>query len=646
MGQGKIWGCSMSGLKILVLDDEEEMCKSLATLLSVSGYDVRYSTSVTAGLELLGGSFFDIVITDLCFPDGEGFEIMNYCKEHCPKTSVIAMTGYASMDTAIRAIRAGAYDYVVKPFEYELIQYAIERAVEHQRMQDEILLAKDRYHAFVEELNDGYFVLDGRNFVYANRTMGYLMGIDPSMLVGRDILGFCSEESRPVLERHLDKMYRAGGGVTILDEISFEEGGQRPRFVELKLTNVSSVSSRFAGHIVGICRDITERKVLWEKLVKTEKIALLGEMVAGIAHELNNKLTPVLGYAEMLATHNSDEQKKRWLDNLKHSASCAKSIVESLLLFARKEKTEKILCNINEVVRRAVDIVASSFADTSVELECDFALEIEPVLADPFQIEQVVANIAKNAYEAVKGRGKVAVKTTQIDDNVFISISDTGPGIPKAVQERIFEPFFTTKARGKGTGLGLSVCHGIVVEHKGDIALCSPGEGKGTVFSISLPVAKAGEKQTTCKDQEQGVKFCSSEPHGGVRILLVEDEEDITHLLHEALFPQNVVEMASNGAKALDILQKDPSFDLVISDIRMPELDGISLYRKLKKTAPHYCNRIIFTTGMNFDPPIKRFFSDTGVPYIKKPFKLDHLTGMINTMLAMNSGDISHRLQD
>lgn len=620
----------MEGLKlrVLVLDDEEEMTRSLSRLLSLSGYEPVTGGSVAEGMELLDRQFFDVVVSDLFFPDGDGFEIMSHVREHCPKTGMIAMTGNASMDSAIRALRLGADDYIVKPFDFELLCHAIDRLLEHQRMRDEILLSRDRYHALVEELNDGYFVLKNGIFAYANRSMGLLLGQDPASLVGRNILDFCAHGSRSRLKRHLRAIQEKGGAV--LDELTLKGADGKDRFVEMKLT----LSSCNHKGIVGTCRDVTERKVLWDQLVKAEKLAILGEMIAGIAHELNNKLTPVLGYADMISTLELAEDKRRWVAHLQSAAIGAKSIVESLLLFSRKEqKSEFVPSDINVIVTNAVEFVSASLGCEGVELEVRLHSGLPAVLADPFKIEQVVANILKNAYEVLNGHGKITVETSHDGEDVFISIRDTGPGIPTGLRDRIFEPFFTTKPRGKGTGLGLSVCHGIVREIQGDIDVCSPDKGSGSVFIIRLPAS--GPNESSAKGLPAAPLSCDTDTERGAtaHILIVEDEDEIADLISEFLSSNYEIRVAHNGIQALEVL-KEEEFDLIISDIRMSELDGISLYRTLERQAPRYCQRILFMTGMTFDLKVKRFFQETGVPYIKKPFKLDQIAESVGRILG------------
>ncbi len=608
--------------RILVLDDEIGMCESLGLLLKHSGYDALVATSVKQGIDFLTRDFFDVVVSDLVFPDGNGLEILKFCRKYCPKTKVICMTGYASIDSAIEALRNGAFDYVTKPFDFDFLYHSIEQAMDHLAMEEEIDFAKQRYHALVEDLSEGYFVMEEGKIVYANPSMARLLLCDMEGLIGRPLFDFVDTASRPRLEEQLECLL-AGKGTTFLEEINLKDvkGSRVP--VEIKLSNTRGRGSSRA--IVGICRHISEREVLWERLVKAEKLAMMGEMMAGIAHELNNKLTPILGYTEMLGEMTSGETKKR-LETAHRAAMGAKSIVESLLLFSRQEKPERTYCDINELVRTAAELVSSSYSGSRIELRMNLAKDPPAILVDPHQIEQVFSNIIKNAYEVLSDHGLVSIQTRVREKDILVSVTDNGPGIPIDVQDKIFDPFFSTKDRHKGTGLGLSICHGIVKEHGGEIKVLS--EGSGTTFSVSLPVA---EPCDVVEDKHEVIRQKAVVKRVR-RILLVDDEKDIVNLLSEILSDEFETEIATNGIEALEKLEKG-NFDLIISDVKMPGLDGIGLYRKLEQKAPWYCCRIIYTTGVAFDRETHDFLKETKVPYLKKPYNVKEITELISNRL-------------
>ncbi|NDY43280.1 response regulator [Dissulfurirhabdus thermomarina] len=617
--------------KILVIDDDSGMRQSLEMLLSYLGYQVATAESCRGGIELLTRTTFDVVVTDIVTEDGLGFEVMDYVNEHCPRTRVVAMTGFSSVDSVIEALRHGAYDYVAKPFDFDLLHHSIKRALEHLRLQEEVRRSTERYQALVDDLNDGYFVVSGGRLVYANSTFGDLMGRRPETMLGTPFLDLVAPADRDRMRAFMASL-TSGEDRSVLEDVVFAPGGDREVTVELKMSRARTGAGREEG-LIGICRDVSERRALWEKLVRSEKLALLGEMVAGIAHELNNKLTPVLAYADMLAGQRLDEETARRIGIVRDCALGVRSIVESLLLFSRQEKPRKTMVNLNDVVRTTCELVECSFSGSDVHLDMDLDADLPAVLLDRQQIEQVILNITKNAYEALPGGGRVRIETRREADRIRVSVTDDGPGIPPEVQAHIFDPFFTTKERERGTGLGLSICHGIVRSHQGEIEVAS-GAG-GTTFSLYFPVVR--EEEAAAPAAGEVPPPPRREDGRRVRILVVDDEPPIAQLLGELLMEFYDVTLAGNGREALAHLSRTP-FDLIISDIKMPALDGIELYRRLEQDRPEYLDRIIYATGVTFDDRTRAFLQETGVPCLNKPFKADQILEMVHRHLAPETG--------
>jgi len=252
------------------------------------------------------------------------------------------------------------------------------------------------------------------------------------------------------------------------------------------------------------------------------------------------------------------------------------------------------------------------------------------VKVDAHQIEQVVTNIIKNAIEASSGRkGRITISTRLDKDKkqATVTVTDNGPGIPEELIDKIFEPFFSTKSKQKGTGLGLSICHGIIKEHGGTISVSSrPGS---TTFSINLPAVEAMTHDSKADDSNVALKYKGD---AKPRLLVVDDEFEISELLSEVFSDSFETEQASNGIEALEKLKKE-KFDVIISDVKMPKLGGIDLYRELEKEARQYCSKIIFTTGIASDLTTQKFLQKKGLPYLQKPFKLHELIAAVNTVL-------------
>ncbi len=614
--------------RLLVLDDEPNMRLSLARLLEYEGFEVITAGTLSEALELLDSLFFDVVITDLILPDGNGIEVLKYCTEYCRKTKVICITAQASTESAIKAIRYGAHDYVIKPFNFDMLLHSIKSVLENMRMEEEIWLEREKYRALVDDLKDAYFVLERRRIVYANNSMATLLGTVPAELKTRELASFVRSDFQDKLCQAFDSFENAETGVWH-EELVFCDLKGNDVSVDIKLSIAHGSESRDV--LVGICREITERDVLWDRLIKAEKLALMGEMVAGIAHELNNKLTPILGFVELLRTEFKEESAHRKMEAIHSAALGARKIVQSLLTFARKEKPRKKLTDINKVVDSALTIVHSSFSTTDIEVIRHLQSDLMPVKVDAAQIEQVLANLFKNAFEAMGQSGRLTVETVAVGDSVVIKVSDTGPGIPEKIRERVFTPFFTTKEGHGGTGLGLSICHGIITNHGGKITLHS--SDAGTSFVITLPacpelqvVEPISALNTNGRQEPNGAR------PGTATILVIDDEPEIGKLFQELFQGELGIVLAENGKEALDLLRTG-EFDLIISDVKMPLLDGIEFYEALKSAYPNYLDRIIYTTGVTFEPATSSFLEKTKVPYLAKPFKIRQLVNLVNDMI-------------
>ncbi len=615
--------------RLLVLDDEPNMCLSLRKLLEIEGFEVVTVGTVQEGLELLNSSFFDVVITDLVFPDGSGMEILKYCTEYCRKTKVICMTGRASTDSAIEAIRYGAHDYVTKPFNFDILLHSIKSVFEKISMEEEIDLEKDRYRALIEDLKDGYFVIENRTVVYANKAMASMLGCSINELTGRDMFSLLAPSVTDTVEAGLAPMEKQEAGFWH-EELVFLNSAGNEVPVDIKFSRGRSDGN--TQTLVCLCREITERDILWERLIKAEKLALMGEMTAGIAHELNNKLTPVLGFIELLRMNTQDAENQNRIEALHSAALGARKIVQSLLAFARREPPRKKVVDMNGLVEAAMSLVKSSFSASEIDVSMELDSASLHVSVDPAQIEQVLTNIFKNAYEAMGKHGTLKVQSRSEGEKVVVTVCDTGPGISEELRGRIFNPFFTTKEFARGTGLGLSICHGIISNHNGEIELIDSEQG--AVFRLTLPVAEKVPATTdnASAGSDMPASIVSRRGVNRPAMMVVDDEPAIGRLIKEAFCYRFDVEVVGDGKEALARIQ-NREFDIVISDIRMPGIDGVELYNILETTFPFYLDRIIYTTGVTFEAATSAFFTRTGVPYLEKPFRVSRLMKMVDAMM-------------
>ena len=388
-----------------------------------------------------------------------------------------------------------------------------------------------------------------------------------------------------------------------------------------------------AGGLIAL-RDHTEERLLQERLLQSEKMASVGQLVSGVAHELNNPLTGVMGFAQLLLTRELDETARAQVQTIYDEAERAAKIVQNLLSFARRRKPTKEMADLNALLQRVLELRTYDFTVRNISLDMTLDTRLPRVWVDPDQIQQVFFNVIKNAEQAMidaHAGGSLTVVTRAMADGARVSIADDGPGIPPETQRRIFDPFYTTKDVGQGTGLGLTICYSIIDEHGGRI-WTEDNPGGGAVFHIELPVG-AGEERESPSEGDAGAVGAPTAVSGR-RVLVVDDEVNIRLLLHDILrLDAHSVALASSGIEAADLVERE-RFDVIITDLKMPGMDGASFYRQVRQRDPALARRIIFITGDTVSPDTRAFLQRVSNPVLSKPFKIGPLRDAIEAVLS------------
>jgi signal transduction histidine kinase len=371
------------------------------------------------------------------------------------------------------------------------------------------------------------------------------------------------------------------------------------------------------------------------QLIQSEKLSAVGEFVAGVAHELNNPLAAVVGFAEMLKDSDVDTKNRRYLDMIYKSSQRCQKIVQSLLGFARRHQPERKPMSVNGMVEAVLEMLNYQLRTSNIEVSTQFDQSLPVVLVDGHQIQQVLLNVINNARQAMESHqsgGQVKITTGISGEKVRIIIRDNGPGISRENLLRIFDPFFTTKQVGQGTGLGLSLCYGIIREHGGSITPSSrPGEG--ATFTIELPVFHLSRDpletghaaNSRARDVNEGA---------GRKILVIDDEEAILQMLRERLTQSGYsVDTATDGENALRQL-REKNYDVTFCDWKMPGLNGRQVYERLQSASPDRCRRVVFFSGDVVNEKMRRFLEQERRPCLSKPFALEEIHAAIKTVLA------------
>jgi len=393
---------------------------------------------------------------------------------------------------------------------------------------------------------------------------------------------------------------------------------------------------------------VRELQFIKERILNIEKMASLGKMFISMANELNNLLSGIMGYAQLLRDHSEcPGVLKHDLETIFQQSQRTNIIIKGLLAFSHLQKIERELLNVHEILEYVIGLKKHYMSFDDILLMVDFAPNIPEIMGNADSLQHIFINIMNNAHQALKshrGTRKVAIRTRFKKDTIQIIFQDTGPGVAPELKERLFEPFFSTWGEKESLGLGLATSYGIVLEHGGNMYYDDNPEG-GAVFVVELPLRKEIARNISRsailqKDDsrksiraKEGPQTKAESQQARKRILLVDDEDSILYMLSETLKSEGFdVDSTTDGQKALELLETE-EYDIIVTDVKMPGVSGIHLYWYIEKKKQELMDRVVFITGDIIDSTTRSFLKSVDNPYLTKPFDMKKFITIIHSIL-------------
>jgi PAS domain S-box-containing protein len=517
-----------------------------------------------------------------------------------------------------------------------------ELEVQSRRMQESIIRlesSKRRNDLLFENRAIGILFLDQRGkVVEINQKMSEMLGYDDVVdVLFKDFAQWIMESDRGRFARYFEQSIQGQKTEFVQSqEFAFRIHPQTERFFRIQFGHIPE--HREPGLFVF---DVTEQRLMERAMISNEKTAVVESLVCGIAHELNNKLSPIMGLSELMLMEMDkysirDSGTKENLQTIYDTSKDAAIMIRQLQQLSHPSKPTYQNCDISQLLDGTIRMVRHSLTQDGISLKLDLPAEKVFIRVDPSQIKQVFINLILNALHAMRKRDekRLEVQVEVTPSKVVFSIRDTGEGIPEGLIDKIFDPFFTTKQGYEGSGLGLSVCQSLVQNHEGVLSVESE-PGVGTVFIVTLPrMAAALEAPLSVEVMDVPAKTNHFDFLQKAKILIVDDESDICQMVVSALqiAHSTSIHTAYNHEKAVDLL-KMYRFDWIISDLRMPFYSGLDLYEWVSSNQSYLKDRFVLITGESELSPLSKAVSDLKLQVVRKPFSIVKLLKIMKSLV-------------
>lgn len=622
-------------IKVLLVDDDEDdyiLTRDFFTDMEGANFQLDWVASYQAAMEAIAAHQHDVYLLDYHLGSRNGLELLREAVTKGCKSPIILLTGQGDHDVDMEAMKAGAADYLDKsqigaPLLERSIRYAIERKQAEQKIREQA--------AFLDVATDAILVRDLENrILFWNKGAERLYGWQTADVLGKDANEILYQDTSFSLEFAVKIVLESGAWQGDLHQVTKD---RKKIIVESRWTLVRDE----AGHpksILIVNTDITEKKQLEAQFLRAQRLESIGTLAGGIAHDLNNVLTPILMTAQLLEMQLHDEHSKRLLPIMIGNARRGAALVRQVLSFARGLEGKCTMLKIEQTILEIEQVIKETFPK-SISIFTNISQQLGTICGDTTQLHQVLMNLCVNARDAMPEGGTLSISAENIfideayvrknldahaGSYIVITVADTGTGIAAELLDRIFEPFFTTKEIGKGTGLGLSTVIGITKSHGGFVKVYSE-VGKGTKFQVYIPAIDAPENPPV---------ITSELPQGnGELILVVDDETAILEVTKASLETFNYQALtASDGVEAVTLYAAHRNqISVVLTDMMMPSMDGLTTIRTLQKINPQV--KIIAVSGIASREQLAKA-AEIGVKtFLSKPYTTQELLEIINKVL-------------
>jgi PAS domain S-box-containing protein len=631
-------------LRLFLVEDNDDIAFVTRLCLERAGHEVTVCHNGAEALIVLGHSTFDLVILDYILQDMKGSELLARLRQEGVRTPVLVITAYGDQQLASQLLRDGALDYVVRDQSSAYLAELPKRVVESVT-RDRLQQANSLYTAAIESTRDGIVIIDLQGIVlHVNAALEAMFGYTRAELLGQNASNIFRSDQQSL--QSIEDMWR-----TLHDRRSWqgELVNQRKDGTladsSLTISPIFDVRGQMT-HFVCIYRDITERKQMQRQLAQAQKMHSVGTLAGGVAHEFNNLLAGIQGYATLaLRDPEVKGQVRDFFDYIVQLTDRAANLTRQLLAFARKPSLVRHPTSLTRLLEGTRDLVQRSLnVEVELDVPSDGSADGWMTLADSNQLQQVLVNLTLNARDAMPKPQPAPVRfrlahrifhgelpafpqNVPPGDYLLIEVQDTGAGMPADVLSQALDPFFTTKEVGQGTGLGLPVAFGIMTGHQGFLTIASQ-PGKGTCVGLYLP--RLADK--TVKPIGATVTVLEPESATPRSILVVEDEEAVQDVIRRFLeIAGHRVTSARSGSQALEFLRGE-SFDLVVLDWMIPKEDGQTNFQNVRKARPEV--PILVCTGLVHTDQAMEVMRAGAVQVLRKPFRMNELWYAVNNSLA------------